>query len=93
MIKKCSFLPLNFDQLIQLTVIIMPFIERETCFYRDQYFSYSQQEVQTMTYTGMCNEESPYPVDWNVLGIVPWLYSAHYLTQQGTTIREGVLIS
>lgn len=45
MIKKCSFLPLNFDQLIQLTVIIMPFIERETCFYRDQYFSYSQQEV------------------------------------------------
>lgn len=59
--------------------------------FTDQYFSYSQQEVRTLTYT--CNEEIPYPVDWNVPGIVPWLYSAHYLTQQGTTIREWVPIS
>lgn len=59
--------------------------------FTDQPFWYSQQEVRTLTYT--CNEESLYPVDWNVPGIVPWFYSAHYLTQQGTTIREWVPIS
>lgn len=65
----------------------------EKIVFTDQYFSYSQQEVKILTFTYTCNEESRYPVDWNVPGIVPWFYSAHYLTQQGTTIREWVPIS
>lgn len=76
-------------------LIIIWFLLNEKIVFTDQYFLYSQEEVKTLTWTWTftCNEESPYSVNWNVPGIVPWFYSAHYLTQQGTTIREWVPIS
>lgn len=70
----------------------MTFIEWKNCFYRPILLVLSTRSEDFDIY-GTCNEESRYPVDWNVPGIVPWFYSAHYLTQQGTTIREWVPIS